>query len=143
MKKALHLEKDVRPFYCHPEAENLRFFGAMLAKNLWYNTARCRKKQRKWRGRVVWLSALAWKACNLQGFAGSNPALSAKENPCKTAGIFAFWFARPHTGDDIQIPPSPPKKIPAKLRGFLLFGSRAPIQGMTFKSRPLRQRKSL
>jgi len=25
----------------------------------------------------------------------------------------------------------------------LLFGSRAPIQGMTFKSRPLRQRKSL
>ncbi len=30
------------------------------------------------RGRVVWLSAHAWKACFLQGNAGSNPALSAK-----------------------------------------------------------------
>jgi hypothetical protein len=93
-EKASYLEKDTRPFYCHPEAENPRFFGAMLAKNLWYNTARCGKKQQKWRGRVVWLSALAWKACNLQGFAGSNPALSAKENPCET-GDFCFLVHAP------------------------------------------------
>ena len=35
----------------------------------------CPSKKR--RGRVVWLSAHAWKACNPQRFAGSNPALSA------------------------------------------------------------------
>lgn len=32
----------------------------------------------KRRGRVVWPSAHAWNVCNLQGFAGSNPALSAR-----------------------------------------------------------------
>lgn len=34
-----------------------------------------------WRGRVVWLSAHAWKACFLKGNAGSNPALSAFFQP--------------------------------------------------------------
>jgi hypothetical protein len=34
-------------------------------------------KKAKWRGRVVWLIAHAWNVCNLHGFAGSNPALSA------------------------------------------------------------------
>src|SRR5690606_28531670 len=36
-----------------------------------YNTGRL------WRGRIVWPSARAWKARNLQGFEGSNPSLSA------------------------------------------------------------------
>ena len=35
-------------------------------------------KKAKGRGRVVWLIAHAWNVCNLHGFAGSNPALSAK-----------------------------------------------------------------
>ena len=40
------------------------------------------------RGRVVWLSAHAWKACNPQRFAGSNPALSAINIP--QWGVFIF-----------------------------------------------------
>src|SRR5215213_7219373 len=65
----------------------------------------------RWRGRVVWLSAHAWKACNPQRFAGSNPALSA-DDALRNRGVFSL-------------------------------GLRAPMEGMIFKSRPLRLIKNL
>ena len=61
----------------------LQQFAAICALKKWYNTARSNHwyGELVWRGRVVWFSAHAWKACNLKGFAGSNPALSAPGNP--------------------------------------------------------------
>ena len=53
-----------------------------ISSALWYNFA---AENENWRGRVVWLIAHAWNVCNLHGFAGSNPALSASqghENSC-------------------------------------------------------------
>lgn len=49
-------------------------------KRVWYNALRCRKAGIEYfirRGRVVWPSAHAWRACFPQGNEGSNPSLSA------------------------------------------------------------------
>ena len=57
--------------------------------NTWYNLPALQVKRR---GRVVWLSAHAWKACNPQRFAGSNPALSANEKTRDMLGSFFCLF---------------------------------------------------
>ena len=74
-----------------------------------------------WRGRVVWLSAHAWKACNPQRFAGSNPALSALSLSSREAFLSKGGL---HSGDDIRILPSPLKE---KNPGF------SKSQGSAFK----------
>jgi hypothetical protein len=62
-----------------------------------------------WRGRVVWLSAHAWKACNPQRFAGSNPALSAHAgNTVVSTGTAVFLCPkRSYQFSDGHLPPLP------------------------------------
>ena len=42
-----------------------------------------------------WLKAHAWKACKRKRFGGSNPFLSAKQNPAKV-GFFIFKSTQVH-----------------------------------------------
>ncbi len=84
-------------------------------KILWYNSPAKMERSRSW------LSAHAWKACNPQRFAGSNPALSARRTPL-AKGVFLFRLAGPHMGMISESRPLRQKETRFLCKtGFLLY----------------------
>ncbi len=81
--------------------------------------------------------------CRGNSVAGSNPAFPATNKHTRFFGCVLFLVARPHSGDDIRIPPSPPRTNTLDFSGVFYFRSRVPIQGMIFESRLPRHEQTL